>query len=307
MAVSPQSMADIQARFQELQARLDTTTKDLTLLTLVPKWSGTEKSGSLQEFLSAVENMAEMGNWSDRDKVRIATMKLEDAARVLVEAASEIRGREVSWADFKKALQQRFRDPRIDNFHFLQLVSVKQKMGESVLSFADRVRTLGRKITPTSDDPAVLKACSDQADRMVLATFSNGLGCNPGKHARYNLPTSQEDAIRVAVTVEQAEACHPKSDAFNLEEKAIENRDRKGERRIQTKDRGWRSNSPRKNGQASDPTERLASGIDRDATCYSCGGRGHYSRVCPTRIAETRSVNRYAGNEAKNKDRARQG
>jgi hypothetical protein len=42
MAMSPQSMADLQARFQELQARLDTTTKDLSLFTLVPKWSGTE-------------------------------------------------------------------------------------------------------------------------------------------------------------------------------------------------------------------------------------------------------------------------
>jgi hypothetical protein len=73
---------------------------------------------------------------------------------------------------------------------------------------------------------------------MVLAAFTNGLGGNPGKHARYNLPTSIEDAIRVAVTVEQAEACHPKGDSFYLEEKANENRDRQGERRIQTKDRG---------------------------------------------------------------------
>jgi hypothetical protein len=153
--------------------------------------------------------MVEMGNWSDREKVRIATMKMEDAARIFVEAAPEFRGREVSWADFKKAQQRQFRD-----FHFLQLVSVRQKMEESVLSFADRVRTLGRKITPTSEDPAVQRACSDQADPMVLAAFTNGLGGNPGKHARYNLPTSLEDAIRVAVTVEQAEACHPESDAF---------------------------------------------------------------------------------------------
>jgi hypothetical protein len=51
MAVSSQAMADLQARFQELQARLDTTTNDLSLLTLVPKWAGTKKSGSLQEFV----------------------------------------------------------------------------------------------------------------------------------------------------------------------------------------------------------------------------------------------------------------
>jgi hypothetical protein len=90
-----------------------------------------------------------------------------------------------------------------------------------VPSFVDRVRTLGRKITPTSDDPAVLKTCSDQSNRLVLASFTKCLGGNPGKHARYNLPTSIEDSIRVAVTVEQAEACHPKSDAFYLEERRM--------------------------------------------------------------------------------------
>jgi hypothetical protein len=46
--------------------------------------------------------MAEMGNWSDRDNVRIATMKLEDTARLFVEAAPEIRGREVSWTELKR-------------------------------------------------------------------------------------------------------------------------------------------------------------------------------------------------------------
>jgi hypothetical protein len=165
------------------------------------------------------------------------------------------------------------------------------------------VRTLGRKITPTSDDPAVLKACSYQADRLVLAAFTNDLGGNPGKHARFNLPTSIEDAIRLAVTVEQAEACHPKSDAFYLEEKASEIRDRRRDRRAQPRDRGWRSNSRRKTGTASDATERLAGGVDRDATCYSCGGRGHYSRVCPTRIAQTGEIDRYAGNGDKNRTR----
>jgi hypothetical protein len=172
-----------------------------------------------------------------------------------------------------------------------------------VLSFADRVRTLGRKITPTSDDPAVLKACSDQTDRLVLASFTNGLGGNPGKHARFNLPTSIDDAIHLAVTVEQAEACNPKSDAFYLDEKASEMRDQRRDRRNQPRDRGWRSNSPRKTGQASDATERLAGGIDRDATCYSCGGRGHYSRVCPTRLAQTGDIDRYAGNRDKNRTR----
>jgi hypothetical protein len=61
--------------------------------------------------------MADMGKWSERDKVRIAKLRLEDAARTYVQAAAELRGEEVKWTDLKKALQYRFRDPRTDNFH----------------------------------------------------------------------------------------------------------------------------------------------------------------------------------------------
>jgi chitinase len=75
MVGAAQQLTEFQARIQEVKARLDKTTKDLSLLTMVPKWPGIEKSGSFQEFLSAVYNMAEMGNCSDKEKVRIATIK----------------------------------------------------------------------------------------------------------------------------------------------------------------------------------------------------------------------------------------
>jgi hypothetical protein len=42
------------------------------------------------------------------------------------------------------------------------------------LSIADRVSKLGRKITPTSEDPAVQKTCIDQVGRMLPAAFTNG-------------------------------------------------------------------------------------------------------------------------------------
>jgi hypothetical protein len=111
-------VAELQARLEELQSGLDSSTKDLSLLNLIPKWSATEKSGPLHEFLTAVENMADMGNWSERDKVRIATMRLEHAARTYVAAAPEFRGPSVTWENFKAALLQRFRDTRTDNFHY---------------------------------------------------------------------------------------------------------------------------------------------------------------------------------------------
>jgi hypothetical protein len=47
-------------------------------------------------------------------------------------------------------------------------------MWGSVLSYADCVIKLGRKITPTSEDSAVQKTCIDQVGRMLTAAFING-------------------------------------------------------------------------------------------------------------------------------------
>ena len=48
-----QKMARLQLEVQNLQAQLHTrtpVTKDLSLVALVPKWSGTDKAVSLHEF-----------------------------------------------------------------------------------------------------------------------------------------------------------------------------------------------------------------------------------------------------------------
>jgi len=40
--------------------------KDLSLVTLVPKWSGSDSSVTLEEFLSGIESAAKIGHFSDR-------------------------------------------------------------------------------------------------------------------------------------------------------------------------------------------------------------------------------------------------
>jgi len=41
-----------------------TAPKDLSLISLIRKWSGTEKSVSVTEFFESVESSAIIGNWS---------------------------------------------------------------------------------------------------------------------------------------------------------------------------------------------------------------------------------------------------
>jgi hypothetical protein len=64
-----------------LQARLDTTAKDMSLVTLIQTWSGTAKSVPLQGFINSVETTADIGNWTEKDKIRVMTLKLTDVAR----------------------------------------------------------------------------------------------------------------------------------------------------------------------------------------------------------------------------------
>ena len=50
---------------------IGTTTvhKDLSLITLVPKWTGTDAAVTLEEFISSVESSARLGRWEESDKV----------------------------------------------------------------------------------------------------------------------------------------------------------------------------------------------------------------------------------------------
>jgi hypothetical protein len=207
-----QQLAKLQLEIQTLQARLQTTAKDLSLVTLIPKWSGNTKSESLHEVLCTVESTAGIGKWFDEDMVRIAALKLTDTARVFFNATPELHDGKITWAEFKAALQHRFRDPRTDQFHFSQLQTAKQMKGESV--FADRCRALAQKVTPQVADPAAQRLNNEQTDRMLLASYTSGLTGNPGRQVRYSLPTTLEDAIKIAVTVEQAETHERKDDTF---------------------------------------------------------------------------------------------
>jgi hypothetical protein len=120
----------LQLEVQSLQAQLQTraaATKDLSLVPLVPKWSGTPKSASVHEFFDAIESAASIGKWSSEDMMRIATLKLTDTARAFYNATPELHAADITWSSYKSLFLRRFKDVRADQFHFgqLQLDSVK--------------------------------------------------------------------------------------------------------------------------------------------------------------------------------------
>jgi hypothetical protein len=70
----------------------------MSMISLIPKWSGTAKSTPVQEFLDTVEGAARVGNWSDADMVQVATLKLADRAKMFYSGCKELHDPNITWA-----------------------------------------------------------------------------------------------------------------------------------------------------------------------------------------------------------------
>ena len=51
----------------EIKHNPPTVHKDLSLVSLVPEWSGAESAISLEEFFSSIEGSANIGHWAEAD------------------------------------------------------------------------------------------------------------------------------------------------------------------------------------------------------------------------------------------------
>jgi hypothetical protein len=110
-------LTKLELEVQSLQAQIQgrvSGTKDLSVVSLVPKWSGAEKGTPLNEFLEAVERAAWSGNWSDQDKVQVAILRLHDNARVFFDGRLGLQSAEPTWACFKTAFRERYQDIHTD-------------------------------------------------------------------------------------------------------------------------------------------------------------------------------------------------
>jgi len=180
--------------------------KDLSLISLIPKWSGTENSVSVKEFFESVESVATTGNWSDFDKMKITVLKLTEVAKAFYSSNPELHSTSISWENFKAKFLHRFRDVRNDQYHFMQLQTAKQQKHETPREFLDQCRSLAMNTVPKVEDPLLQKFHYDQPQRMLLSTFIEGLVGNGGQQCRFQMPATVDRALQTATTVLEAEA-----------------------------------------------------------------------------------------------------
>jgi hypothetical protein len=171
-------LSEAQIEIQRLGVRLatahPTVHKDLSLISLVPKWSGSESAISMEEFFSSIEGSAKIGHWAEADCLQVAVLKLVESAKTFYYSCPELHGETVSWQSFKAIFRERFKDIRADQFHYMQLQTARQSRNKGPQEFADRCRALAQKLVSKVDDPQIQRVHQENAKRILLAAFVSG-------------------------------------------------------------------------------------------------------------------------------------
>jgi hypothetical protein len=232
------------------------------LVSLVPKWSGSESAISLEEFFSSIEGSAKIGHWAEADCLQVAVLKLAESARTFYFSCPELHRETVTWQTFKAICRDRFKDVRTDQFHYMQLQTARQRRNEGPQEFADRCRALAQKLVCKVDDPQAQHIHQENAERMLLAAFVSGLTGTPGKQCRFSNPQNIQQALSVALTVDQAEKLDPSNESFYTK---------------------------------CDTTYRKSS--KTALRCYECQGIGHFAKECPKRQRRRAKMKNSPGKE----------
>jgi len=144
-------LAEAKAEVQRLRERVyvgtPTVHKDLSLISLIPKWSGAETGIPLEEFLSVIESTARIGLWEDGDKLQIAALRLTDVARQFYNGCLELHSAGATWQKFKDEFRRRFRDTHTDQYHFMKLHTARQGRNETPRSLLTDVGLCHKKLS----------------------------------------------------------------------------------------------------------------------------------------------------------------
>ena len=79
--------SEIQRIRERMSLGAPTVHKDLSLISLIPRWSGSDSTNSLEEFISTLEASARIGRWEPKDTVEIAALKLDDQLEYFIRDA----------------------------------------------------------------------------------------------------------------------------------------------------------------------------------------------------------------------------
>jgi len=120
-----ESKAEVQRSRERSSTGMPTAHKELSLVSVIPKWSGADTGITLEEF-SSIEGSSKIGRWECPDLLQVASLKLTEGEKLFYSTCPEIHSEKVTWETFKEVFRERNKDVRTDQFHFMTLQTARQ-------------------------------------------------------------------------------------------------------------------------------------------------------------------------------------
>jgi hypothetical protein len=163
--------------------------KNVSLIAGIMEWTREGKGRLVYEFLAQIETLAKVRGWTSQDKALIVKAKLQGC----------------SYEVLKQALVERFSDKLPDQYYYTKFQEAVQGKEEGAEDFSDRCRKMCQKTIRRVQDEETQRVIKEEAERRLLAAYIHGLKGVVGQQVQFQMPSTMEQAVRLAVTVENVE------------------------------------------------------------------------------------------------------
>ncbi|GFX99326.1 hypothetical protein TNCV_1614521 [Trichonephila clavipes] len=172
----------------------------LNLIDLIPKYDGSESLG-IRRFLEKINDVANLGKWSNVEKVTILKLKLAGIAEEIF-LSDPTHSNLTEFNDIARVLISRF-ERTVPLSTRLQLFSSRiQGSSESVQEFAACINKLGKQIFH-SCNTAQNKAARNANEQLLQSRFIRGLQNHIRRFLLARDPNNLEESINAALIEEQ--------------------------------------------------------------------------------------------------------
>jgi hypothetical protein len=138
------------------------------------------------------------------DKALIVKAKLQGLALQFLHGREELRKNGCPYEVLKQALVERFSDKLPDQYYYTRLQEAVQGRDEGAEEFGDRCRKMCQQTIRKFQDENTQRVINDEAERRLVAAYIHGLKGIVSQQVQFQMPSTMEQAVRLAVTVENA-------------------------------------------------------------------------------------------------------
>lgn len=160
----------------------------------------------VQDFIDEFEFIADMANWTEKQKNIMARSKLTGEAKLFLKSEPKLNKVTATWEFIKKELIKRFADQEDNEGENMEIFhSTYQKEGETVVEFKTRLRLAGLKTFKKGSNEDANKVLINNLRDHLRVRFVTGLLPNLKAKVLFANPQTFDEAVELALRAEMVE------------------------------------------------------------------------------------------------------